>query len=145
MIWLVPLLPAVGGVALWTADRRLSRAALGAGAVLAIGGALAVAVAVGEGSGAFEWGAGLELTLEATGLSRVMALLVPVIAAPVAAYAAFHEPDDGLGRLVGLLTAFVGAMELLVLAGDLLTLLIGWELVGVLSWALIGFEWREAG
>ena len=143
MIWLVPLLPAVGGVALWCADRRLSRGALGAGAVLVIGAALAVAVAVGEGTGAFGWGAGLELTLEATGLSLVMALLVPVIAAPVAAYAAFHEPDDGLGRLVGLLTAFVGAMELLVLAGDLLTLLIGWELVGVLSWALIGFEWRE--
>ena len=143
MIWAVPLLPAVAGALLWGAGRGRSRAALAIGAVAAIVGALAVALAVGEASGAFGWGAGLELTLGATGLSRVMAVLVPVIAAPVAAYAAYHEPEHGLARLVGLLTAFVGAMELLVLAGDLLTLLIGWELVGVLSWALIGFEWRE--
>lgn len=143
MIWLVPLLPAAAGAALWCAGRRLSRAAMAAVAVAAIVVTLAIAVAIGEASGAFGWGAGLELTLSATGLSRVMAVLVLVIAAPVAAYAAFHEPERGLGRLVGLLTAFVGAMELLVLAGDLLTLLIGWELVGILSWALIGFEWHE--
>ena len=143
MIWLVPLVPAVAGVALWCGGRRLSRAGLATGAVAAIVASLGIAAVVGVQSASFGWGAGLELTLEATGVSRVMALLVPTIAAPVAAYAAFHEPEHGLGRLVGMLTAFVGAMQLLVLASDLLTLLIGWELVGVLSWALIGFEWRE--
>ena len=145
MIWALPVLPTVAGVVLWRAGGRLSRAALAAGAVAVILVALAIAtsVAASEASGAFGWGAGIELTLTATGLSRVMSLLVPVIAASVVAYAAFHEPEHGLGRLVGLLTAFVGAMELLVLAGDLLTLLIGWELVGALSWALIGFEWRD--
>jgi len=143
VIWLVPLLPAAAGVALWCGGRRLSRAALATGAVVAILVSLGIAAAVGVRSASFGWGAGLELTLDAVGLSRVMALLVPVIAAPVTAYAAFHEPEHGLGRLVGMLTAFVGAMELLVLASDLLTLLIGWELVGVLSWALIGFEWRD--
>lgn len=143
MIWLVPLLPAAAGLAVWCAGARRARAALAAIAVGAIAVTFALAVVAGRRSGVLGWGAGLELTLGATGLSRVMALLVPLIAAPVAAYAAFHEPEHGLGRLVGMLTAFVGAMELLVLAGDLLTLLIGWELVGVLSWGLIGFEWRE--
>ena len=47
-------------------------------------------------------------------------------------------------RLVAWLLGFVGAMELLVLATDFLTLLIGWELVGACSWALIGYEWRDA-
>jgi len=143
VIWAIPLLPAVAGALLWGAGRGRSRALLAAGAVAAIVATLLLALAVGEGAGTIRWGAGLELTLGATGLSRVMAVLVPVIAAPVAAYAAYHEPEHGLPRLVGMLTAFVGAMELLVLAEDLLTLLIGWELVGVLSWALIGFEWRE--
>jgi NADH-quinone oxidoreductase subunit L len=145
VIWAVPLVPSVAGAVVWYAGRRASRAALAAGAVAAILAALAIAIAVGasEASGAFGWGAGLELTLSATGLSRVMAVLVPAIAAPVVAYACFHEFDHGLSRLVGLMTTFVGAMELLVLAADLLTLLIGWELVGALSWALIGFEWRE--
>ncbi len=145
MIWAVPLVPSVAGAVVWCAGRRASRATLAAGAVVAILAALAIAIAVGtsEASGTFGWGAGLELTLTATGLSRVMAVLVPVIAAPVVAYACYHELDLGLSRLVGLMTSFVGAMELLVLADDLLTLLIGWELVGALSWALIGFEWRE--
>ena len=143
VIWAVPVLPAVAGTVLWCAGRRLSRAMLAAGSVAAILVALATALTSGEASASFEWGAGLELTLNATGLSRVMVVLVPVIAAPVAAYAAFHEPEHGLGRMMGLLTVFVGTMELLVLADDLLTLLIGWELVGVLSWALIGFEWRS--
>lgn len=143
MIWAVALLPALAGALLWGAGRERSRTTLAAGAVVAILATLALALGVGEASAAFRWGAGLELTLEATGLSRVMAVLVPLVAAPVAAYAAYHEPEHGLARLVGLLSAFVGAMELLVLSADLLTLLIGWELVGVLSWALIGFEWRK--
>ena len=143
LVWAVPLLPAVAGSILWCAGRRLSRAMLAAGSVSAILFALATAWVTSEASATFGWGGGLELTLNATGLSLVMAVLVPTIAAPVAAYAAFHEPKHALGRMVGLLTAFVGAMELLVLADDLLTLLIGWELVGVLSWALIGFAWRN--
>ena len=143
VIWAVPVLPAVAGTVLWCAGRRLSRAMLAAGSVAAILVVLATALTSGEASAAFRWGAGVELTLNAAGLSRVMAVLVPVVAAPVAAYAAFHEPEHGLARMMGLLTAFVGTMELLVLADDLLTLLIGWELVGVLSWALIGFEWRS--
>ena len=145
MIWLVPLIPLGAGTALWCASRRLHRGGLGAAAVAGLIATLVLAARVGssQASGEFRWGAGLELTLEAGGLSLVMALLVPLIAAPIVGYAAYHEPERGLHRLIGLLTAFVGAMELLVLAGDLLTLLIGWELVGALSWALIGFEWRE--
>ncbi|MEP7054230.1 MAG: proton-conducting transporter membrane subunit, partial [Actinomycetota bacterium] len=145
MIWLVPLFPIGCGIAVWCAGGRWSRGALARAAVAAILATLSVAVwAVSSGAaGVFRWGAGLDLTLAADGLSRVMALLVPVIAAPIVGYAAYHEPPRGLPRLIGLLTVFVGAMELLVLAGDLLTLLIGWELVGALSWALIGFEWRE--
>ena len=72
-----------------------------------------------------------------------MAILVPLIALPVLAYAAFHEEGRGLRRLVAILLVFVGGMELLVVAADFLTLLIGWELVGVCSYLLIAHDWRE--
>src|SRR5665811_440275 len=35
-------------------------------------------------------------------------------------------------------------MEFLLVAADLLTLLIAWELVAAFSWALIAHHWREA-
>ncbi len=77
-------------------------------------------------------------------LTAVFALTLPLVAAPILIYAAAHEQPEGLARLMALLTAFVGAMELLLLAQDLLTLLIAWELVGALSWALIAHHGADA-
>src|SRR3546814_3121622 len=74
----------------------------------------------------------------------MVAILVPTIALPVLVYAAAQERRPGLTRLMALLLVFTGGMELLVVADGLLTLLIGWELVGACSWALIGHEWRDA-
>ena len=71
-----------------------------------------------------------------------MVVLVPLIATPIVAYAAATEPE-GRTRLLALLLAFVSAMLLLVVAGDFVTLLLGWELVGATSWALIGHGWRD--
>ncbi len=73
-----------------------------------------------------------------------MVVLIPAVALPVVAYAvATVRHDEGLARLLVLLCVFVAAMELLVAAGDLLTLLVGWELVGACSWALIAHDWRR--
>lgn len=79
-----------------------------------------------------------------TPLSAVVAIVVPAIGLAVVIYAAAHENQRGLLRLVAWLVAFVGTMELLVISADLLTLLIGWELVGACSWGLIGHKWRES-
>ncbi len=76
---------------------------------------------------------------------------MPLVALPIVAYAGFHELSDdasgraghGGARLLALIVAFVGAMQWLVLANDLLTLLIAWELIGACSWALIGYRWGE--
>lgn len=144
MIWLLPLLPIVAGVAMWALPQpsRRTLGLAGGGSLLATL-ALALPVAIRRASGALDWGAGLVLHLEADHLAGVVAVLVPVIALAVVAYAVAHEEERGLPRLVGLLVVFVGAMELLVVAGDLLTLLIAWEVVGWLSWGLIGHDWRE--
>ncbi len=116
-----------------------------AGFMTALVGWAAVVVAVGSPT-SLSWGPRLALTLDATGLARVMAVLVPAVAAAVLAWVAAtgggHEPRPA--RLIGVLVAFVAAMELLVLADDLLTLLVAWELVAVCSWVLIGHRHDDA-
>lgn len=149
-LWLLPIGLLVGGFGLWAsgrttgADRR--RVVVGAGGV----GLLVVALVVSGwamSTGAVAThpvGAGLVLRVAAGPIAGPVAMLVVAVAAVVVAYAARHEESVGLARLVGLLVAFAGAMLVVVLADDLLTLTVGWELVGALSWALIGHDWRDA-
>jgi len=145
LLWTLVVVPAVAGLVVagrpW--HPRLGWAVTSGMAALAAWAALAVA---GEPHAGLSWGPRLSLTLEATGLARVMAVLVPLVAAAVLAWVAGtgggHEPRPA--RLVGVLVAFVAAMELLVLASDLLTLLAGWELVAVCSWVLIGHRYDDA-
>ena len=145
-LWLVSLLPVAAGLVLWMAGRGRSRSGLGtaAGLTLAVTGGLAGWGAAAGGTASYRWGAGLDLHLSVDDPAAVALVLVPAVALPVVVYAAAHEPVRGLARLVGALVGFVGAMELLVLAGDLLTLLVAWELVGAFSWALIAHEWWHA-
>ena len=151
MIALLPLLPAVAGAVTWASDalpdgrRPAARTAGLAGAVAMLATAALAGLVVATGSSAASTvGAGLVLELALDSTAGVMALLVPLVAAPVVAYAGVHEDGPGLARLLGLLQLFVAAMLLLVVAADLLLLLVGWELVAAVSWALIGWEWRDA-
>lgn len=147
MLWALPLVPIAAGGLVWLASARGLRRRVVLGAMAAAGLlallALALWCAFHETATSLEWGGGLALSLQMSPVVGVAAALVPLIALPVVTWAAAHEDAAGLGRLLGLLVAFVGTMELLVLAGDLLTLAIGWELVAGTSWALIGHRWRD--
>ncbi|QYG94295.1 NADH-quinone oxidoreductase subunit L [Iamia sp. SCSIO 61187] len=115
--------------------------------VVAVGSAVAtIAVAVmaawAEPELAWRWSHTLELCVAVNGFARIMVVLIPVVAAPVLAYAA-ATVEEGRTRLLALLLAFVAAMEILVVATDLLVLLLAWELIGAFSWALIGHSWRD--
>ena len=158
MLWFVPLFPLLAAPGMYWLGKRLSardsgRAVLGLmGAAVAVVTLLLASVALmGDWSGAYRWSSRIVLSVGMTPASAVFAIVVPLIATLIIAYSAFHESapiSDGAPtrlpvRLVALLTAFVGAMELLVLAEDLVTLLIAWELVGACSWALIAHEWQE--
>lgn len=148
-LWLLPIAPLAGALAVLALGRatrdpvRLTTLALlvisvtlGAGLWASVGGEVAHWPL---------WGARLAPRLAAEGLGRTMVVLVPGIALPVVLFAgSYSRAEPALARLLALLTAFIGFMELLVLAGDFLTLLVAWELVGACSWALIGFDWRDA-
>ena len=145
MLWLLALVPMLAALVVIAAGLR-QRAWLGGVACLALALTLLLAVLAARGGwvGALHWSAALRLQASLTPQSAVVASLVAAVALPVLGYAAAHEAPDGLQRLIALLLLFVGAMELLVIAADLLTLLIGWEVVGACSWALIAHDWRDA-
>ena len=78
-------------------------------------------------------------------LSAPMTLMVTGVATLIHFYAIgyMHEEED-YARFFGLLNLFVFAMLAIVLADNLLVLFLGWEGVGLCSYGLIGFWYREA-
>lgn len=144
MLWAVPLMPLLGA-ALVLAWRPRQRYLLALCACLTLLTSLALAgfALLGNWQGGLQWSPALRLQLSLTPVSATLAILVPLVALPVLTYGAANEEGRGLPRLMGLLLAFVGAMQLLVTANDLLTLIIGWEAVGACSWALISHHWRD--
>ncbi|GGS30102.1 Na+/H+ antiporter subunit A [Streptomyces parvus] len=85
-----------------------------------------------------DYDVGLDLRLDA--LSELMVLMAAGVGALVLVYCASYFRDDTpqLARFAGNLLAFAGAMLALVLADDLITLYVFWELTTVFSFLLIG-------
>ncbi|MEZ6131258.1 MAG: putative monovalent cation/H+ antiporter subunit A [Planctomycetaceae bacterium] len=87
----------------------------------------------------------LAVSLRLDGLSLLFALLITGIGALILVYAGGYLKGDGrLGRLWMLLLLFMAAMLGLVLADNLLTLFIFWELTSITSYLLIGFNSDKA-
>ncbi len=143
MLLILVAVPVLAGLALWArGDRPGPALAVGALVALAVTLVVAVLAAIDTPEASLRWGAGLTLRIEVADLARAPIVLVAFVGIAVVTYALGYGEAHGRARMVGLLVAFVGTMELLLLASDLLTLLIAWELVGVLSWGLIAHHWR---
>lgn len=84
---------------------------------------------------------GLELVVYLDGLALLFALVVTGVGAAIMAYAGFYFDDARqVGRFFALLLTFTGSMLALVLAGNLLTLFVAWELTSIVSFLLISFK-----
>ncbi|HEX3982645.1 MAG TPA: NADH-quinone oxidoreductase subunit L [Acidisoma sp.] len=160
LLWLVPLLPLLGSVILMLGAGRLStrsEAAIGASSV-GIAAIIAFAIAGGflldPPTGAvyqqtlWRWldvgGFSAEIGLRLDPLSLVMMLIITGVGFLIHLFATeFMEGEEGYGRFFAHLNLFVAAMLLLVLASDFLALYAGWEGVGLGSYLLIGFWWRD--
>ena len=55
----------------------------------------------------------------------------------------YMRDDGGHNRYFFFITLFVGSMQLIVLSDNLLSLFVGWEMVGLCSYALIGHYWKD--
>ncbi|MCW5939675.1 MAG: DUF4040 domain-containing protein [Fimbriimonadaceae bacterium] len=83
----------------------------------------------------------VEWSLHITGLSRLFGLVVCGMGTFVFAYASRYLRDyERRGECIGLLAAFMVSMLGVVLAADLVTLFVAWELTSVTSFLLIGIE-----
>jgi NADH-quinone oxidoreductase subunit L len=160
LLWLVPALPFAGFLVLVIAGRLLSRqwiAAVGVGSVgLAFGAAVTVGISfIGAPSAAnsyvqhlWTWmsvsGFTPSLSLYLDALSLVMVLVVTSVGFLIHLYSVeFMAGEEGYGRFFAYMNLFVGAMLTLVLADDLLFLYLGWEGVGLCSYLLIGFWYKD--
>ena len=84
-----------------------------------------------------------DLAFRLTPLTTTVAVLVVIVSAIVFVYATtYMRGDPRQGRFFRLLSLFIVAMLALVLAADVITLFIAWEIVGLCSYLLIGF-WFE--
>lgn len=89
-------------------------------------------------------GLGVNLAFYLDGLSLLFALLICGVGALIVIYAGSYLKDEPrLGRFYLWLLLFMSAMLGLVLAGNLITLFVFWELTSITSYFLIGFEDRQ--
>ena len=160
ILWLVPVLPFAGFLVLALAGRRLSRkavSAIGAGSVglAALAALIAAAGFLGSppAQGRFiqtlwQWvdagsfSASFGLCLDA--LSLVMMLVVTGVGFLIHVYSTEYMAEDpDYCRFFASMNLFVCSMLFLVLGDNLLLLYLGWEGVGLCSFLLIGFWYKE--
>jgi NADH-quinone oxidoreductase subunit L len=160
LMWLIPAAPFAGFVVLALLGSRLPKRAvafLGVGTV-GLAAALTVLLAAqfslspspdhAYGQTLWTW---LDLgTFQATiglrvdPLSLVMILVITVVAFLIHLYSAeYMSADEDYARFFAYLNLFVGSMLVLVMADNLLLLYLGWEGVGLCSYLLIGFWYRD--
>lgn len=88
---------------------------------------------------------GLSLGIYLDGVSLLFSLIILGVGAVITVYAGYYfDTTHELSRFYGLFLAFMSAMLALVLAGNVLTLFIAWELTSVLSFLLISFYNEKA-
>jgi len=160
LLWLVPMLPLAGFAVLAVTAGQLPRKAVSAIAVgsvslsafIAILITIAYVVTAPAGAAysqtAWQWirvgnfAPAVALRLDA--LSVTMMVVVAFVSALIHVYSTgFMADDAGYSRFFAYMNLFVGSMLILVLADNLLLLYLGWEGVGLCSYLLIGFWYRE--
>ncbi|MGY1437388.1 NADH-quinone oxidoreductase subunit 5 family protein [Streptomyces reniochalinae] len=152
---LVPALPALGALA----GLLLGRRAPGFVRPLAVlptltAAVLAVVVAVRQGGGAPVRAATelaptgndalpIQLALHLDGFAVLVAVLVGLVATCVQLYSTGYLRDDPrYASYAALVSLFTAAMFLVVYSDDLIVLLVGWEVMGICSYFLVGHYWE---
>ena len=156
--WVIPALPLLATVLIMFFGKRLPRKGVEIG-VGAVAGSLVWSIGVflnfaGKAGGphierSLEWfplggGLSLELGMLVTGMTAVMFLLVTFVSLMVQIYStAYMHDDKRYTWYFAALSLFTASMLNLVIANNLIQMLVGWELVGICSYLLIGHWWEE--
>ncbi|MEU6176504.1 NADH-quinone oxidoreductase subunit 5 family protein [Streptomyces coeruleorubidus] len=85
----------------------------------------------------------IELALHIDGFAALVAVLVGLVASCVQIYSTGYLRDDPrYPSYAALVSLFTSAMLLVVYSGDLIVLLVGWEVMGICSYFLVGHYWE---
>jgi NADH-quinone oxidoreductase subunit L len=85
----------------------------------------------------------VELALHIDGFAALVAVLVGCVATCVQIYSTGYLRDDPrYPSYAALVSLFTSAMFLVVYSGDLMVLLVGWEIMGICSYFLVGHYWE---
>ncbi len=157
-LWLVPAAPYAGFLFLALLGRRIPRPAVGFIGTGSVGLSLLVTVLVGIDYLAtpsqpyvlrlWDWmntaGFAPKVALYLDPLSLTMIFVITFVGFLIHVYSTeFMADEEGFSRFFAWMNLFVGSMLVLVLADDLLLLYLGWEGVGLCSYLLIGFWYRD--
>jgi len=78
------------------------------------------------------------------GLASTVAIMVCLVALAVQVYSTkYMEGDRRYSSYTAFVSLFTAAMLLVVLSADLIVLLVGWEVMGICSYFLIGHYWER--
>jgi NADH-quinone oxidoreductase subunit L len=160
LLWLIPVLPFAGFFILAVAGARMSKNAVafvGIGSVFfsaAITGLTGITFLASPPPGhaysqtLWIWFdvAGLRpgITFYLDALSLVMITVITFVGFLIHLYSSeFMTGNEGYSRFFAYMNLFVGSMLVLVLADNLLLLYLGWEGVGLCSYLLIGFWYKD--
>ncbi len=150
---LVPALPALGAAATLAVGRRSPGLARPLAIVpVAVSAVLALVVAIQLGTGQVldaatrltpTGGPEISLAIHLDGYSSLISVLVGLVATCVQVYStAYLKDDPRYPSYAALVSLFTAAMFLVVYSGDLIVLLVGWEVMGICSYFLIGHHWE---
>jgi NADH-quinone oxidoreductase subunit L len=140
----VPFLAALIGLVFPLPARRAASALGIAGALIAL--CLAVALALGHPvSGGHQivdiGGLPVTATIRVDPAAALVAVAVGIVALAVQVYSvAYLAEDDRYPPYAAQVSLFTAAMLLVVVSGDLILLLVGWEVMGICSYLLIGHD-----
>ncbi|MFD6277256.1 NADH-quinone oxidoreductase subunit L [Streptomyces sp. NPDC060209] len=85
----------------------------------------------------------VDLALHLDGFAVLVAVLVGLVATCVQIYSTAYLKDDArYPSYAALVSLFTSAMLLVVYSGDLMVLLVGWEIMGICSYFLVGHYWE---
>lgn len=159
ILWLVPLIPLIGAIVNGFIGPKLSERISSGIAILSVIAAFVAAIMVVGAvssrpvhfveSDTVAWmsvpGTTLSIpfTFHVDPLNGGMLLVITGVGALIHIYSAsYMHGDKGFSRYFAYLNLFVFFMAVLVMAGNLPLLFVGWEGVGLASYLLIGF-WQE--
>lgn len=159
-IWLIPVIPLMSFLIISLFAKVLPRnavALLGAGSVM-VSAIITIIVGIvflnahpeseAYYSFLYTWintgGFSADIAFVLDPLSLVFCFVITFVGALIHLYSIeFMYNDEGFNRFFAYMNLFVGSMLILVLADNLLLLYLGWEGVGLCSYLLIGFWYKE--